>query len=772
MIIILIISLILTFSIYIGPAYAEEDITAPRLISVEVLTPNVNAGDSIRVKIEVEETGTGITEAGIGLVRFAENIRDYRYKSSNVVYDSPQYSSEDEYFTIIFDIPTDQSIIGGEWMVSRITLVDAKGNDDLIGWGVPSNYIKSQRFETVYEFDRTIQVSGGQSEEVFKYPVLNSIKIQEKDLTPSDNLTIELNVTCELGLSSFDLGFIHRKDNMEFSYHAEPTTTKKGTHDHVIKVPLPSNIHNGEWELINLYINDGADGNGGYYTYYTTNEGEEGWFVNSNNYDDKFEMLTFNITGGVTDTEKPLVTDISILMDDKVVQKPGMVPFKVDILEEDSGVTSLVVEAVYYKKVNTEDDSDEIETIIYTYNAKGFGPPEGAGYPEAQSFSKPLTTGSYTFYFPVGSKAEKGEYDFYVWELIDAAGNLSQENSYEGKRLVDKFKIEDEFDYDFEIGIDNPAFLSKVKGMDEGEAGRILLNKRKDNILKKKVLDAISGKDKKLVFYLGGYQWIMDGKTINKEKTKDLDLTVKVKVTAGNADTANNDVVLLTFADNGELPGPVQFRFKSAFMKDYFGDYDALRLYYLEEGSSGSINLDEVDDPNFQVILDGSDAWCYVDLTHNSKYLVSGSKLDLRVGKTIRVKGSRYVITGKKTIALKQAKNIKSFTVPDSVKLLNDRTYKVTQINENAFTGKKITSITIGKNVKKLKKNALKGSKATKLIIKTSKLTKASVKGSLSGSKIKTIKVSVGSKTANKKIIAKYKKYFTKANAGRKVYVK
>lgn len=68
-------------------------------------------------------------------------------------------------------------------------------------------------------------------------------------------------------------------------------------------------------------------------------------------------------------------------------------------------------------------------------------------------------------------------------------------------------------------------------------------------------------------------------------------------------------------------------------------------------------------------------------------------------------------------------------------------------------------------------KNALKGSPATKIIVKTKLLKKSKVKGCLRGSKVKTIQVKVG-KAANKKYVKTYKKYFTKANAGRKVTVK
>lgn len=85
---------------------------------------------------------------------------------------------------------------------------------------------------------------------------------------------------------------------------------------------------------------------------------------------------------------------------------------------------------------------------------------------------------------------------------------------------------------------------------------------------------------------------------------------------------------------------------------------------------------------------------------------------------------------------------------------------------------KYVTSFTLGKKVKKIKAKAFAGYKKAKtLIVMTKKLKKSKVKNSLKGSKIKTIKVKAGSKTVNKKYIKKYKKIFTKKNAGKKVKV-
>ena len=141
------------------------------------------------------------------------------------------------------------------------------------------------------------------------------------------------------------------------------------------------------------------------------------------------------------------------------------------------------------------------------------------------------------------------------------------------------------------------------------------------------------------------------------------------------------------------------------------------------------------------------------------------------IGTTHKVGGNTFEVLSANTVAFTKAKNKKSVTVPATV-MIDDKTFNVVQVNPKAFAAKKIRTVTIGKNVKTIRKNAFSKSKATKMVIKTRMLTKKTVKGSLKNSKIKTVQVKAGKKKENKKYIKKYKKIFTKKNAGKKVTVK
>ena len=131
---------------------------------------------------------------------------------------------------------------------------------------------------------------------------------------------------------------------------------------------------------------------------------------------------------------------------------------------------------------------------------------------------------------------------------------------------------------------------------------------------------------------------------------------------------------------------------------------------------------------------------------------------------TVKVKGVKYKVTSIAAKAFFKNKKIKKVTMGANIRT----------IGASAFSKcPKLKTVTIGTGVTKIGKSTFAGSKKVKtLTVKSKKLTKKGVKGSLKGSKIKTVKVKVGTKKVNKKFVKKYKKFFTKKNCGVKVTVK
>ena len=144
----------------------------------------------------------------------------------------------------------------------------------------------------------------------------------------------------------------------------------------------------------------------------------------------------------------------------------------------------------------------------------------------------------------------------------------------------------------------------------------------------------------------------------------------------------------------------------------------------------------------------------------------------VKVGKKATVSGSQYKVTavkGTRTVQFtKGKKNAKNIVVPSTVKI-SGKNYKVTTIAKNAFKGnKKLTKVTIGKNVNKIGANAFKNcSKLKSIVIKSTKLTAKKVgKNAFKGiNKKATFKVP-------KSKVKAYKKIVKAKGAGKNVKVK
>ena len=124
-----------------------------------------------------------------------------------------------------------------------------------------------------------------------------------------------------------------------------------------------------------------------------------------------------------------------------------------------------------------------------------------------------------------------------------------------------------------------------------------------------------------------------------------------------------------------------------------------------------------------------------------------------------------YKKTGKSSVkytVTAVSDSAKTATVPATVKV-GKQTYNVTAISSYALSGYyKLTSVTIGKNVKKIGKNAFSGdTKLSSITVNSKKLTAKNIKGAFKGASIKTVYV-----PADK--VQAYKKVFTKKITGNK----
>ncbi|MBR6222543.1 MAG: leucine-rich repeat protein [Lachnospiraceae bacterium] len=115
--------------------------------------------------------------------------------------------------------------------------------------------------------------------------------------------------------------------------------------------------------------------------------------------------------------------------------------------------------------------------------------------------------------------------------------------------------------------------------------------------------------------------------------------------------------------------------------------------------------------------------------TKEKQYPANGEAVGTKLSSGKGAKKIDFVVNAKKQVTVKAvAKSAKTVTIPNTLKY-KGVTYKVTEIKANAFkNNKKLKKIVIGKNIKKIGKNAFSGCINLKTItIKTTKLTKKNV---------------------------------------------
>lgn len=131
---------------------------------------------------------------------------------------------------------------------------------------------------------------------------------------------------------------------------------------------------------------------------------------------------------------------------------------------------------------------------------------------------------------------------------------------------------------------------------------------------------------------------------------------------------------------------------------------------------------------------------------------IAGTKATIK-GITYKVvKNNKGVYSA--TVTGAKNKNIKTITIPATVKIENE-TLKVTVINKNAIKNcKKATKLVIGKNITTIGKQAFYGNKALKNIsIKSTKIASIGKKAFANGNKKAKVTVAAAKKKAYKKML-------------------
>lgn len=152
----------------------------------------------------------------------------------------------------------------------------------------------------------------------------------------------------------------------------------------------------------------------------------------------------------------------------------------------------------------------------------------------------------------------------------------------------------------------------------------VTVNASSNHIVDKSVFEAIKGTDKSVTFISNGIQWTFNGADIVNE-IKNIDLTFEIAALASSGSSnrasieklvGNKEAVLISFAENGVLPGKATVKIK--LKSDLLNGKDKNNIYvYYYNNALGKAELIA------EKIKIDEEGYLQFNITHNSDYFVT-----------------------------------------------------------------------------------------------------------------------------------------------------
>ena len=228
-------------------------------------------------------------------------------------------------------------------------------------------------------------------------------------------------------------------------------------------------------------------------------------------------------------------------------------------------------------------------------------------------------------YFEIPSNVTSGSY-----QLVSAtleSNNKSTKYDKNGENGTEKYdftttleiKNTEENSYIYNNEDINNEIISKLYNLKSGS--EITINADSSAIIDLELFNAIKGRNKTLTINYKDNQIVFNGQDITDPKAIDVSVIVEdIKDNDDISDLIVNDGVVVSFADNGYLPGKALARIKATEEVEKLLNNEKLQVYYYNEDSSNFCRI-------ANDIKKTKDGYYEFNITHTSDYVITTSKI-------------------------------------------------------------------------------------------------------------------------------------------------
>jgi hypothetical protein len=275
----------------------NEDITSPVVNSISVNKDQFNAGETVKIELDVTDSQSGVSDVDINV--YATNGG---YLSGIASYNEKTHKYEAL-------LPIHDYTKSGKWTVGSIQVRDNEGNEDYL-------------FSREYDFSRAnFNVTTTMDTTP---PIVHDVSVDKKEAKSGEEVTISVNVSdAESSVKDVQIGFSSNNGGYYWDLAVYNETTKK----YEVKFPITKETKAGNWTIYNIYVSDSVENGDSYNSY--------------NPRDLDLSNADFTVIKDGADVTLPIFQGITV---DKKEAKPGdVVTLSIAASDAHSGISEVSI---------------------------------------------------------------------------------------------------------------------------------------------------------------------------------------------------------------------------------------------------------------------------------------------------------------------------------------------------------------------------------------------------------------------------------------------